>query len=268
MGNRRLKLIKNFFRKIKNTNALKSEHMELLNNQLLNGDFDIDKSEYELAKTYDIKPNDLQSITKGNRIKGVSNVVENAIKDNVLTEDEISDIDLAFNRLGLTMEDLPKELGDELKSNLLYYAIENYSLEDLAQNNINIRLPKTETCYIQQHNVNWIEQRGVTKRVNYGGVTARIKIVKGLYYSAGSIASDVRKENVWKTIDAGDFYLTNKRLILVGTKSRNIQLNKILNIDLFKDGILITKDSGNPVLLQGNLNFYALYLMMYRLMDE
>ncbi len=261
-------MIKKFFRKIKNTNSLKSEHMDLLHENLLSADFDIDKFENELAETYDIKPKDLQSITKGNRIKGVSAVVENAIKDDVLTKDEISDIDLAFNRLGLTMEDLPKNLENELKSNLLYYAIENYSLEELAQQNINIRLPKTETCYIQQENVSWIEQRSVTKRVNYGGVTARIKIVKGLYYSAGSIAPDIRKENVWKTVDAGDFYLTNKRLILVGTKSRNIQLNKILNIELFKDGILITKDSGNPVLLQGDLNFYALYLMMYRLIDE
>lgn len=261
-------MIKGFFRKIKNTNALKSEHMNLLHKNLLNADFDVDKFENELAETYDIEPKNLQSITKDNRIKGVSVVVENAIKDDVLTKDEISDIDLAFNRLGLTMEDLPKKLENELKTNLLYYAIENYSLEELAQQNVNIRLPKTEKCFIQQHNINWIEQRSVTRRINYGGVTARVKIAKGLYYSAGSIAPDIRKENIWKSVDAGDFYLTNKRLILVGTKSRNIPLNKILNIELFKDGILITKDTGRPVLLQGDLNFYALYLMMYRLMDE
>lgn len=261
-------MIKKFFKKVKNNNALKVEHLNLLNENILNPDFDADELESELAATYEVDLIKLQSITKENRIKSVSTIIENAIKADVLTKEEISNIDLAFNRLGLTMEDIQKKLSSELQSNLLYHAIENYPLEDLAKQNINIKLPKTENCYIQQSNISWIERRSVTRRVNYGGVTARIKIAKGLYYTAGSIAPDIRKESIWKTIDSGEFYLTNKRLILVGTKSRNIRLNKILNIELFKDGILITKDTGNPVLLQGDLNYYALYLMTHRLMDE
>ncbi len=260
-------MIKKWFQNKKKMKLFKDEYSkELIEQDILN--FDHKKAELELMEKHELIPSDAQNIAKEVRVQSVIRVIKEALGDNVLTREEIDKINKAFNSLELTHEDLPKKVIDELSENYLYYSIENSPLDELVQNDINITLPKTERCYLQQNNLKWVEQRSVTKRVNYGGITARVKIAKGIYYSAGSISPSVQKENIWKVIDAGDFYLTNKRIILTGNKTRNIRLNKILNMEVFKDGLLITKDAGNPVLLQGGLNFYALYLLLYRLMND
>ena len=45
-------------------------------------------------------------------------------------------------------------------------------------------------------------KRAVTKRINYSGPTARLKIVKGVYYRVGSISpqKEFLKMNGWKLI--------------------------------------------------------------------
>src|SRR5690606_2881585 len=114
-----------------------------------------------------------------------------------------------------------KEMLDRYK---LYWQIENGELPTIIPD---INIQKSESLYFKT-SVKWLEQRRVTKRINYGGPTARIKIAKGVYYRMGSIGVQKVSEDVWQTIDSGQLYLTNKRLIFMGEKGNKIiQLNKI-----------------------------------------
>jgi hypothetical protein len=57
------------------------------------------------------------------------------------------------------------------------------------------------------------QMKSVTKRVRYGGPTARIKIAKGLYWRMGDVAYEQVKEDVLDTKGAGLLFITNQRLV-------------------------------------------------------
>lgn len=141
----------------------------------------------------------------------------------------------------------------------LYWLIEN---GDLPIKEVSINLQKNECCYFTS-NADWLENRTVTNRINYEGPTARIKIMKGIYYRAGSIGVQRITSEQLQKIDSGQVFLTNKRIIFVGNKKNsNIQLNKILSINPFSDGVEIEKDSGeSPIFrLSNNADLFAMTL--------
>jgi hypothetical protein len=190
--------------------------------------------------------------------------IDGAVSDERLSPNEEQEIAEISKSLGieLTVEDKSKEVLDRYK---LYWQIENSELP-VIDTDINIQ--KTEKLHFQT-NVKWLEQRRVTKRVNYGGPTARIKIAKGVYYRVGSVNVQRISEDVWQTIDTGKIYLTNKRLIFMGTKGNKIiAINKILDIEPFRNGIDIQKESGKSPFLEFSNNVDIFSMILVRLMDE
>jgi hypothetical protein len=190
--------------------------------------------------------------------------IDGAVSDERLSPNEELEIAEISKSLGieLKVEDKSKEVLDRYK---LYWQIEN-SLLPVIDTDINIQ--KTEKLHFQT-NVKWLEQRRITKRVNYGGPTARIKIAKGVYYRVGSVNVQRVSEDVWQTIDTGKIYLTNKRLIFMGAKGNKIlAINKILDIEPFRNGIDIQKESGKSPFLEFSNNVDIFSMILVRLMNE
>lgn len=120
-----------------------------------------------------------------------------------------------------------------------------------------------------QTSCDWIENRKVTKRYNYEGPTARIKIAKGIYYRAGSICIKPTTEDTLMKIDSGKIFLTSKRIIFLGSKgNKTIDLNKILDITPYSNGVDIQKDTGRSPFIQFSSDVDVFATILNRILSE
>lgn len=205
-----------------------------------------------------------ESILKSNSEKIVSDFINDAISDERLSDEEFDTMNQIAANLGVSLK-LTSSTKRNLDTYRLYWLIENGELPILYSS---INIQKNEFLHFEA-SVNWMEQRRVTTRVNYTGVTARIKITKGVYYRMGSYAPKTISEDVWKVIDSGTIYLTNKRLIFMGAKgNKTIRINKVLDLNPYKNGIEIQKETGKSPFLEFNKNVDLFSMMLLRLMEE
>jgi hypothetical protein len=167
--------------------------------------------------------------------------VDQAITDRRLSPEEEKEIQLIAKNLGVNIkiDDASKYLLDKYK---LFWLIENGEVPTIQ---VPINLPKREKCYFET-NAEFYEYRKVTSRIRYSGPTARIKIMKGLYWRMGDLKLQPVSKDVLVKIDNGHLYLSNKKIIFIGTnRSISVQLNKIVNFVPYKDGVEIQKDTGS-----------------------
>jgi hypothetical protein len=138
----------------------------------------------------------------------------------------------------LRQDERTREVLDRYR---LLWRLENGELPDVA---VPIRLQRSERCHAAVEATHY-EQRTVTTRVRYAGPTARVRIMRGLYYRAGSLRVERVTQDVLQQLDTGQLYVTSKRLIFDGSrKSVTIPYRKILNITRYADGIGVEKDTG------------------------
>jgi len=176
----------------------------------------------------------------------LQNYLNEAISDQRLSPDEEKELNILAKNLNVDFkyDESTKKL---LQKYRLFWLIENGNIPVI---DAGINLQKNEECYFIT-NCNWYEYRKVTKRINYGGPTFRIKIAKGVYWRTGSLGVQRVSENVLSLIDSGRLFLTNKRIIFIGDKkAKNIRLNKILDFTPYKNGVEIIKDSGKSPFLE------------------
>ncbi|MDP2965257.1 MAG: hypothetical protein Q8N39_04355 [Pelolinea sp.] len=129
-------------------------------------------------------------------------------------------------------------------------ALWRFENEPLPEVPVSILLQKTERCYFQSP-VTLLETRAVNTRVNYFGPTARIRIMKGVYYRLGSVNVRPKSEQKMTKIDDGMIYITNKRILFVGSSTnRPIMYSQIIDFEVCSDGISIVKESGkSPIFM-------------------
>ncbi len=190
--------------------------------------------------------------------------VNDAIADERLSPDEETRLKEIALSLGIDykIDSKSRETFDRYK---LYWKIENAELPEVTSD---ISIQKSEKLHFKTY-VNWLEKRAVTKRINYSGPTARLKIVKGVYYRVGSISPQRISEDEWLKIDSGKIYLTNKRLIFMGSKgNKTIPLTKILDIKAYKNGVDIMKDTGKSPFLEFSSEVDIFTLILIRLLNE
>jgi hypothetical protein len=204
------------------------------------------------------------SIYSKNASEILQKFLEDKISDERLSPTEEKEIADISRSLGIELQ-LSDSTSRKLDKYRLYWQIEN---ADLPVLNSDINLQKSESLHFKVY-VNWLEQRRVTKRINYSGPTARIKLAKGVYYRVGSIKAQSITEDVWQLIDRGSLYLTNKRLIFMGSKGNKIiQINKILDFSPFTNGVEIQRETGKSPFLGFDNNVDIFSMMLARLQYE
>lgn len=172
-----------------------------------------------------------------------------AVADGQLSPDEDAEFEALCKNLG-AVPDIEPHTQRQLERFRLYWRIEN---ADLPIVDVGIKLYKSEVCYFTCSAL-WNEFRTVTRRINYAGVSTRIRIAKGVYYRVGTIAPQRITSEELKLIDRGTIYLTNKRVIFMGIqKNFTLRLERLLAFSPYSDGIELEKDSGrNPILQLGD----------------
>jgi hypothetical protein len=188
----------------------------------------------------------------------VNNYYTKIVSDQRLSPDEINEFDAIAKSLNATvvLDDTSRELYNKFK---LYWNIENGVIPAFA---VDLNLQKNEVCYYKAY-TSFYEQRTVTKRINYGGPSLSIKIMRGLYYRTGSYKVNKVQEEQLVMLDKGYVYLTNKRLLFVGEKKNStLRLNRILAFTPYSNGLEIVKDSGrNPFyLMESDIDLFAMIL--------
>lgn len=145
--------------------------------------------------------------------------------------------------------ELPEERleSKELLRFQFYWYLESGPLKGL---DVGINLRKGEEAYLSLP-VAWYEYRSRTRRINYGGPTARIRIARGIYWSAGSLGVERVSEDYLKLMDTGLLYITNKRLLFMGQKgNKQLPYYRILSYEPFSNGLTLQKDSGPTPFLE------------------
>jgi hypothetical protein len=91
--------------------------------------------------------------------------------------------------------------------------------------------------------------RTVTKRINYAGVTTRVRLMRGVYLRSGSFIPQRITEEQLLFQDTGFLFFTNNRLIFNGCKKNVVLTRKtIVGINPKRDAIEVEKTAGrNPV---------------------
>ena len=180
------------------------------------------------------------------------------VEDRKISPDEWNEFTAIAKNLNVDIQ-IDAATKNQLDKFKLYWLIENGNLPPIQ---IDINLQKNEQCYLSI-NAEWLEHRTVTQRINYGGVGYRVKIMKGVYYRAGSVKVQRITSEELQVIDSGKVYVTNKRLIFVGHKKNStIQIGKILSLTPYSDGVGIEKDSGKSPILKvaNNSDIFAMTL--------
>ena len=142
----------------------------------------------------------------------------------------------------------------ERQERLDQYAHDN--LKSLASKVDFVNLKPKEYLYYANadHLARWIETRTRTSRVNYGGLTGNIKIMKGVHYRTGSIKTDVQHEDYQKVIFEGYPLLTNRRIILYNKDTETAKaypFTRILKATAYADGTMLSSESGKNVVIDG-----------------
>ena len=189
--------------------------------------------------------------------------------DQIISDEKISPAE--WEQFNLIAKHLNTEIAlnenakEVLAKYQLFWFIEN---EVLPIQDVNLNLQKTEVCHFKMP-CEWFEYRTRTQRINYSGFNTRIRILKGVYYNAGSIKPQRIAIEELTVIDSGTVYVTNKRIIFMGSKKNiTIKLDKILSLTPYSDGVGIDKDAGKSPILRVTHNADVLTRVLGRVIND
>lgn len=167
--------------------------------------------------------------------------VEAALADAMVTADERAALDALAATLGV---DVPAHRRQEVLAGEAIWFAGNMPLPIVDPP---LLLKSSEVCH-HAAKAEAVEDRQRTVRVNYQGVSARVKIVKGVYYNVGTVQAERVAEGYQHSFGTGVFCATNKRLLWIsGEKVITIPLGKIVAYEVFGNAIKIFKDTGKPL---------------------
>lgn len=184
--------------------------------------------------------------------QALMSVLSGALTDGRYTATEEQHVQAFAARLGVTIR------HDEETARIVSRCRLLAQIDDGQPPNVDvpILLQRGEVCHFAASDVTYKEMRTVTKRVNYGGPTASVRIMKGVRWRFGSIAVQRVTQDVLTEVDKVDMYITNKRLFLRGgRKNTSVPLTKVAHFTLFSDGLQVEKDTGKDLFLVGEADW-------------
>lgn len=142
----------------------------------------------------------------------------------------------------------PRELESQQKRDLEKF-VQQVSRGEIQLNPMDspVILKKNEYAYFSIPNVNLDEAiDGLASQRTGEGPSFMVTTGS---YTASSIRQSQRYSNInVKTLDKGTLVITNKRLVFLGSKkSVNINLNKIISIEAFENGISIHRENKQKI---------------------
>lgn len=201
---------------------------------------DDEKKELEaIAHKHGLTAEEMAKLQKS----AVSGVFTSISADQKITEDEKKSLEALLNHFGIGT----KDINFDQKAFNKYYSlalIESGVLPEAQDpnNELNVVFKKGEVLHFGSAAVLRKVKR-VTDRINYGGLTASIKITKGLRYRVGSMKVSSVSREVLAAEDSGIFYVTNQRVGYIGARKQfSMPVGKILSFELRPEGIHIFKD--------------------------
>jgi|GEM_PF-2806225 len=109
-----------------------------------------------------------------------------------------------------------------------------------------IRLAAKEECYLRAP-AEWKQEKRIREHRGYVGGSLGFRVAKGVTLRVGRATPIYDEYDDVVVISDGALYVTNKKLLFVGTKkSTNITFRRIANYELFRNAIRIDKTSGKP----------------------
>lgn len=132
---------------------------------------------------------------------------------------------------------------------------EGYEKTGIPTIESDISLKRGESLHVRLGGIQWMEYRKKsTGRVTAHGLTARVKIAKGLYYRAGTGQVITERIDQLTPIDNGDLYFTNKGIFFRGNLgNKNISYDKIIMLTPFQKGIKIERETGKDIYIPCNV---------------
>lgn len=222
--------------------------------------------------------------------KDFSKALLNAVRDGVLTDAEITELNQLKEEYGLTENDLKKlrvkayetayvaakadgvitsEEEADLSRIQKYLGVQDYDIKATKSellrlrlideiNHGNLPIQTVSNVVIQRGEVvhweeqgNILEERVVSKHYVGGSNGVSFRIAKGVSYRIGASRGHIVTDKAIVPISTGRLIFTNKRILFAGDrKSFALSLNKILNIDFFSDGLQLHATTGKPRIIQ------------------
>lgn len=199
---------------------------------------------------------DIEKIAADNYIKlpeiddlytrGYDKAVEKLLEDGVVTKEEEKRADKFMDQLALpqAVVDKNESLQKLVRASIIRDLTEGIIPEDkfAVQGHLPVNFKKDEKLLWMFMGVEFYEQRVKTHyEGGYAGVSFRV--AKGVSYRTGGFKGHPVKTEEMKYISMGDFIVTNKNLYFISpSKNLKIQMDKILTMEPYEDGIGLQKD--------------------------
>lgn len=182
----------------------------------------------------------------------LQNYFHYAIADERLDPNEDEELYAIARSLGVDLQ-LDEQTQAALNKYRLYWMIENGKLPEVE---VNIPLQHTEDCYLIC-NADWYEYSTKTLRERMSGV----RFFKSAYEHLTDLNVKLIDDDMVK-IDSGRAILTSHRLVLDGKKRAEIDLEKIMDLTTYRNGVEIIVRSGTSpfVALQTGADIFAVML--------
>jgi hypothetical protein len=221
------------------TNDAKKEYKEALTGYLNDGILDETEQQnlQELKKSLNLSDDDIKQAHR----KATNMLYSEITSDKKVTVDERKALEALINYFGMSTNDFN---FDQKTFNEFYTLglIEGGTLPIIQNHDINVVFKKDEVLH-------WgcgamlAKHKRITTRVNYGGLTTSVRIMKGVHYRAGSMRVAAESKEVIVPDDVGALWITNQRIGFRGQrKNFAFPLSKIAYFELTGSGLLLAKE--------------------------
>lgn len=146
------------------------------------------------------------------------------------------------------------------------YVAENDELEFIDEQEAlkehSINLSKDEILYRTFTDAAWYELKRNAQPVGlYHGLGLKIPLGGGFSYRLGAIQNlNPQYSEDYKVVSEGTVFLTNKRIIFQGeSQNKTININSLLDIDLYSDSVILGKTTGKKPLIKFDLDDAAVF---------
>lgn len=232
-----LNFVKAFFNKREGVRKYREELTALISDRVLSEQEQ--KKLNQIVISYKLEDKDLFESKKNAFVSAYNKI----INDERITTDEIILLENLLSYLHIKIEQTGVNLNLFRKyANLA--TIETGVLPDVtdADTSLNIIFKDGERLHYRVSSL-LRKVRRVTKSVQYGGLTASIKITKGLRYRMGSLNVGRTTSEILAVEDNGIFYITSQRIGYHGQRKQfSVPYNKVSSLELRSDGLYLFKE--------------------------